>query len=103
MEAWASKEATLSALTALGFIQVSLGEEDRKDSEVFLDSPKDDGFGPVVQVRAYRCRLGYWCVAADFDGFQAPVVWNGPRADYDKSNPTDEFIAHLDTYYPGWR
>lgn len=103
MEAWASKEATLAALTALGFIQTVTDDDVREDDNVFLDSPKEDPFGPVVQVLAYRCRLGYWCVAADLDGFQAPVVWNGPRTDWDTSNPTEDFVKHLDENFPGWR
>ncbi len=98
MEAYATKEATATALVSLGFIRFD---------DVWFDSPKEDEFGgPMVQCRIYKCRAGHWCVDVDGytpDGFSAPVVWNGPKADWDHANELDEFVAWLDQYNPGWR
>ena len=98
MEAYATKEATAAALVSLGFTRFD---------DVWFDSPKEDEFGgPMVQCRIYKCRAGHWCVDVCGyapDGFSAPVVWNGPKADWDHTNELDEFVAWLDQYNPGWR
>lgn len=94
-EQYATKEATVAKLKELGFIEV--------DGET-LDSPKNDQYGlPVVQAYVYQCGNGYWCVDVWGDGWQAPIVWHGPKADWDTSDTTEEFIAWSDTNYPGWR
>ena len=97
MEAWASKQDTIEALTSIGF---ELYHERARN--VFMDSPRKDEFGAIVQLRIYKCQNGYYCVDAD-DSWMAPVVWKGDRADYDKSNPLEEFVAFLDKQFPGWR
>lgn len=99
MEHYASKEATLSALESLGFIQLPQNGNDR----LFLDSPKSDEFGPVVQASIYQCRNGYWCVSLDCGSFMAPCIWNGPKADWDKSDTLTDFVGWLNKEHPGWR
>jgi hypothetical protein len=100
MEHYASKEKTLAALKALGFIALP---EEPEDHRVFLDSPKQDAYHlPVVQVSIYQCRNGYWCVDAD-GGFKAPCIWDGPKADWDKSDTLSDFVAWLNANHPGWR
>ena len=98
MEQYATKEATVAALESLGFVRVA-------PKKSFFDSPKSDAYGmPVVQAYVYRCRNGYWCVALDGDGgYEAPIAWNGPRADWDKSDTTADFVKLLDKCYSGWR
>ena len=76
MEAYATKEATAAALVSLGFIRFD---------DVWFDSPKEDEFGgPMVQCRIYQCSNKYWCVdvSGAVDGFEAPIVWNGAKADW---------------------
>ena len=98
MERYASFEATAAALVSLGFIQFP-DEADRQ----WFDSPKETETGsPVAQAYVYQCSKGYYCVDVD-DGYCAPIVWNGPRADWDKTNVLDEFVAWLDKYNAGWR
>ena len=93
MESYASKQDTVAALEQLGFIRFD---------DVWFDSPKETETGsPVAQCYIYQCRNGYWCV--DVDGFDAPIVWHGPKADWDKTNELDEFVNWLDNYNPGWR
>ena len=98
MEAYATKEATATALVSLGFIRFD---------DVWFDSPKETETGsPVVQCRIYKCRAGHWCVDVSgetTDGFDSSIVWNGPKADWDHANELDEFVAWLDQYNPGWR
>lgn len=98
MKHYATFAATTAALLSLGFIQ-------HEDAPHFFDSPKEDSYGmPVVQAYVYECSAGYHCV--DLDGcaeYSAPVVWNGPRAEWDTSNSLEDFVAWLDKYYSGWR
>ena len=97
MEAYATKEATAAALVSLGFTRFD---------DVWFDSPKEDEFGgPVVQCYIYKCSNKYCCVdvSGTVDRFEAPIVWNGPKADWDHANELDEFVAWLDRYNPGWR
>ena len=93
MKECATKEDTIAFLLSLGFIKVT---------EDFYDSPGVDEHGSIVQVYIYVCRNGYCCVDAD-GGFLAPVVWSGPKADWDNQEPGKEFVAYLDKNYPGWR
>lgn len=95
MELYATKEATIAFLEQLGFTRVV-------EDELFFDSPKSDFGGAIIQLFVYQCANGYWCVDAD-NGYMAPVVWNGPKADWDKSSLSDEFVAWLDNHHPGWR
>lgn len=93
-EQYAGKAVTVTKLKELGFIEA--------DDE-FFDSPKNDQYGlPIIRVYIYQCQNGYWCVDAD-RGWKAPIVWYGPKADWDTADTTEEFIAWLDTNYPGWR
>lgn len=95
MESYASLQDTVSVLERLGFQRV-------KEGSFFFDSPKSDAFGSIVQVYVYQCRNRYWCV--DLDGnWLAPLVWTGPKAVWDTTNQTAEFIAFLDKEFPGWR
>lgn len=99
-EAYATREATVQTLLGLGFQPVP---EENGAYARFFDSPKRDGFNmPVIQAHPYQCNNGYWCVSLE-GGFKAPCVWNGPRAEWDKSDTTAEFVTFLDTNHPGWR
>jgi hypothetical protein len=93
LKEYATKEDTIAFLLSLGFTKVT---------EDFYDSPGVDVYGPIVQVYVYECSNGYYCVDAD-GGFKAPVVWSGPKADWDTSDPGQDFITHLDKYFPNWR
>lgn len=95
MESYASLQDTISVLERLGFQRVEEGS-------FFFDSPKSDAFGSIVQAYVYECHNGYWCVDLD-GGWLAPITWNGPKATWDQSNTTDEFVAFLDKEFPGWR
>lgn len=101
MEHYASKEDTIKTLEGLGFIQLPKKEE---DSIIFFDSPKNikDFDMPVIQANIYQCRNGYWCVGLE-GGFKAPCIWNGPKADWDKSDTLTDFIEWLDKHHRGWR
>ena len=99
MERYATKEATAAALVSLGFIRFD---------DVWFDSPKSTEIGsPVVQCHIYQCANQYWCVDIDVAGanvgWSAPIIWDGPRADWDKSNELDEFVAWLDEANPAWK
>lgn len=94
MESYASEEKTVQCLLDLGFIHV-------RDN--LFDSPKNDKYDlPVVQVAIYRCSGNYFCVDVD-GGFMAPIVWDGPKADWDNSNPTQEFEDFLNKEYGVWK
>ena len=93
MEQYATKEDTVAFLLSLGFTEVD---------DAFYDSPGRDIYGSIVQVHVYLCGNGYYCVSAD-GGFSAPVVWNGPRADWDTSDPGQDFVNYLNNYFPNWR
>ena len=110
MEHYASKTRTEEVLTSLGFTYSASAD--------MWGSPKRHPgpigpFGledvPVCQVAMYQCRNGYWCVetyATVVDGsggWQAPIAWDGPKADWDNSDTTDDFIKYLDENYQGWR
>ena len=97
MEKYASYQDSREVLEELGFVPLS----DAADETVF-DSPGEDWVGSVIQVQLYQCRNNYWCVDAD-NGFMAPIVWNGPRADWDDSDTKMEFTKWLDKNHPGWK
>lgn len=94
---FATKEATVACLISLGFTAVE--GDDR-----YYDSQTGDDWFPIVQAHVYQCSNGYYCVSLDGDyDWSAPVVWNGPVADWDTTNTTTEFTEWLDRYYPGWK
>ena len=95
MENYASREATVEFLESIGFTAVEPNGD-------FFDSPGKDTFGPVVQLYIYPCANRYWCVEAD-GGYKAPVVWNGPRADWDDSDQGKDFVEFLDRNHSGWK
>ena len=90
MKEWASKEDTVNKLLELGFVP----------------GPRNGWFTCKLKnkavARIYECRNGYYCVSVD-DAWLAPIVWKGPKADWDKVDCTDEFIDFLNEFYPGWR
>ena len=99
MERYATKEATAAALVSLGFIRFN---------DVCFDSPNETETGsPVIQCHIYRCANQYWCVDIDVAdsnaGWSAPIVWDGPRADWDKSDPLHEFVERITQANPAWR
>jgi hypothetical protein len=53
-------------------------------------------------VRTFTCSLGYTCVDIDGGGWMAPVVWNGPTADWDigDDETRSQFIDYLMTHNP---
>jgi len=97
MESYATKQATIDALISLNFIPIS---------DTCLDSPGEDPFGgPMIQVDIYKCRNGYWCVAAngfEVSGFSAPIVWNKP-GQVDDGWSLQNFLNWCDEHNPGWR
>ena len=100
MEHYASKEDTLKALSKLGFTESSGA------FAIFNSSKRKECNGvhsPVARLRMYQCASGYWCVEHVPGGWQAPVVWNGPKAEWDQVDPADEFANYLNKVAPGWR
>ena len=100
MEYFATKEATTTALVKLGFKPIDTG-----DGKAFFDSPKECDFGlPIVQASIYQCHNRYWCVALDFTGYMAPIVWNDTTADpINRARCESDFVDHLNKHFPGWR
>ena len=98
MERYATKEASAAALVSLGFIRFD---------DIWFDTPMETETGsPFVQCMLYQCPNKYWCVDVNGwknSGFSAPVVWDGPTVDWDKSIPLDDFVEWLNQYNPGWR
>ncbi len=96
MENYASFKDTVAVLEGLGFKQV---DEPAK----FWDSPNIGEYNmPVIQARIYQTPAGYWAV--DLEGmWKAPVVWKGPKAKWDKSDTTKDFVLFLDQQCKGWR
>lgn len=93
MERYASKPDTLNALKSMSEpdflvgLEASIDDDDIDGTiEVTADQRVD-----VYYVSIYKCGLGYWCVMVDGCVWGAPIVWNGPRADYDTE--TNEQIA----------
>ena len=97
MEHFASYQDSRTVLEELGFIPLSESSE-----ETIFDSRGTDQFGSVVQVYLYQCHNSYWCLDID-GGYLAPIVWNGPRAEYDKSDTKADLIKWLDENHPGWQ
>lgn len=96
MVEYATKEATISVLTGLGFKIVS------NKPDHFIPPKSGEGRHGTAMVHIYKCRNDYYCVDVQ-GGWQAPVVWNGPKADWDKTDTRQEFIDWLDQQFPGWR
>ena len=94
MREYATRDATVKVLMGLGFTQVA-------DSD-FFDSPNSVQGIPVVQAYIYQCRNGYYCVDLD-GGFRAPCVWDGPKADWDDSDTTEDFVKWLNDMFPDWK
>lgn len=94
MESYATKAATTVVLTKLGF------ERHPSKADTFTHILRN------VEAELYQCSREYWCVGVRFLAerelglcFQAPIVWNGPRAVWDETGPEDdilEFVAFLD-------
>lgn len=102
MESYASQLDTFNALKGLGFTKVK--DPEGPSHRIFMDSPKNLPSGlSVVQVRLYVCLNGYWCVDVNQGDWCAPVIWNGPKADWDDTDPLDSFKKFLDEEYPGWQ
>ena len=93
---YATLETTTSALLDLGFKPYdAVG--------TFFVSPKNDSNrSSVVKLKVYMCKHGYYCVDA-MGGWQAPIVWNGPKAEWDTTDTTAEFVNWLDKHFAGWR
>ena len=93
MKEYASFEATHAKLLELGFLPT--------DGETY-DSPNNDKYGiPVVQVYIYQCNYGYYCVDV-YGDYRAPIIWDGPKAIWDRVDSTKEFIEWLNSNYPNW-
>lgn len=84
--AFATFEATASALSKLDprghGLRLQFDSVDKDTGEFILDHKTDTGWYQVTG-RIYECGLGYHCVVVDDDIWQAPIVWNGPRASWD--------------------
>lgn len=100
MEKYASLKDTAQFLKNLGFVDL---DGDFK----FFDSPGTVNVGDykmsVVQVHVYRCLYGFYCVDIDGGGYMKPIVWHGPKADWDESDVGQEFVQYLDKHFSGWR
>lgn len=99
MEEYATKEATVAVLIGLGF-----KPDSNEHKPGYFNPPKSDEsrHGGRATAYVYKCRHGYYCVDVE-GGYQAPVTWSGPKADWDKTDPRQEFIDWLDQQFPGWR
>ena len=90
MKEWATKEGTVNKLLELGF----------------TPGPRNNWFTsknkPDLVAKVYECAAGYFCICVD-NAWQAPIVWSGPKADWDSLDCSDEFVGFLDEFYPGWR
>lgn len=93
-EEWSSWNDTVKVLESLGFTALQ-GQENH-----FLSKT-----GKTI-AKVYLCRAGYWCVvvnpseAIDWTVgiWGAPVVWHGPKAEWDKKTNSDlrrEFHAFI--------
>lgn len=102
MEQYASKEDTIKALLEIGLVQVESKPDYYLSPTSFLN-PASQMYTPVVMCRVYQCHEKWYCVQVGLNGWRAPVIWNGPKADSDKTNPIEEFVSYLNMYYPGWR
>lgn len=99
MKEFATLAATVDALGKLNMeehgLVFRLHSLDVETGELFLDYKAEAGQRETVG-RIYESRNGYCCVAVDGDIWQAPVVWNGPRASWDTSTNAEllaEFAA----------
>ena len=98
LEAYASFTDTVNALSSLGHkdrLRVDPAGIDTEHGDFLLYFECGDKWY-MTDGRVYRCGLGYYCVSIDDTIWQAPVVWNGPRAAWDTSTNESllrEFVA----------
>lgn len=85
---YATKEQTTAKLIELGFTP---------QGDLFVSPGKTP-----VTASIYLCRAGYYCVDIGPGAYQAPIVWNGPVADWDTSDTSEEFIKFMKKHFPGW-
>lgn len=86
-EAYASFTDTVNALKSLrneDKLRVHSDGVDEEYGDFVLLFKLGDKWN-VTEGRVYQCGLGYYCVSVDETIWRAPVVWNGPRADWDDS------------------
>ena len=102
MEHYASKKDTVNALLKLGLVRSEINPKLIVTTKTKKD-PETDIHSPLAVFRIYQSGYGYWCVEHVPGGWQAPVVWNGPKAEWDQINPTQEFTDYLNEVAPGWR
>lgn len=82
---YASFPATVHALNSLRFkdgLRVDSSGIDEEYGDFLINYKRGDGWH-VTEGRIYQCGLGYYCVSIEETIWQAPVVWNGPRAVWD--------------------
>ena len=96
MREYATKEATIEALLSLGFTKL------KHIDNSFVSSGKDSAGFTIAKAVVYLCRNDYYCVDVN-GGWQAPIVWNGPKAEWDTTDTTAEFVNWLDEHFAGWR
>lgn len=87
MEAYASFTDTVNTLNSLGHedrLRVDSSGIDAEYGDFVLHFKCGDKWR-VTEGQVYQCGLGYYCVSIDETIWQAPVVWNGPRAAWDTS------------------
>lgn len=104
-ETYAGRECTIDALFEAGFQidQTAPKPFSMYDADVITVCHTLDKNQIAA---AYQCASGYYCVAI-YDrrdtsdlGWMAPIIWNGPRASWDLSNPLEDFTAYVEAYLP---
>ncbi len=103
MEHWSSEADTAKKLCELGFVELEGCPGQFRASHPIQNKVTGE-MESGLTVSIYHCNSGYHCVRIlGHTGWMAPVVWNGPRAHWDKTDPGEEFVSYLDEHYPGWR
>ncbi len=94
LETYAPRVDTIAVLESIGFKEIN-------DQPGHMLSPTG------LKASVYLSLAGYWCAMFSDDDWEdswgAPVLWKGPTAQWDNSNPTEEVVNHLNKYHPGWR
>ena len=93
MEKYATLEASAEVLKSLGFTS---------DDNKTFHSPGKNEKGSVARALIYKCRNGYYGVDVE-GGWQAPVVWHGPSAEWGLTDVSREFTDWLNQHFPGWK
>lgn len=99
-EAYASFADTVNALNSLRHednLRVDSSGIDKEYGDFVLHFKLGDRWH-VTEGQVYQCGLGYYCVSVDETIWQAPVIWNGPRAAWDDSTNESllrEFVAFV--------